>query len=109
MIICAVLAGSRLRLRSAFAALRSGCRSTAGAQIITRRADREQGDRTHGRLLTGAAHLAMTHSNYFEVEVPDCFAFICACFAEEFFAFCLSLLRSAMFISSKPTLCAVPG
>jgi|GEM_PF-5854568 len=35
VIICAVLAGSRLRLHSAFAALRSGCRSTAGAQIIT--------------------------------------------------------------------------
>jgi hypothetical protein len=35
VIICAVLAGSRLRLHSAFAALRSGCRSSAGAQIIT--------------------------------------------------------------------------
>ena len=35
VIIRAVLAGSRLRLRSAFAALRYGCRSTAGAQIIT--------------------------------------------------------------------------
>ena len=35
VIICPVLAGSRLRLHSAFAALRSGCRPTAGAQIIT--------------------------------------------------------------------------
>ena len=40
VIICAVLAGSRLRLHSAFAALRSGCRSTAGAQIITVEPDR---------------------------------------------------------------------
>jgi hypothetical protein len=35
VIICTVLAGSRLRLHSAFAALRSGCRPSAGAQIIT--------------------------------------------------------------------------
>jgi hypothetical protein len=40
VIICAVLAGSRLRLHSTFAVLRSGCRSTAGAQIITVGADR---------------------------------------------------------------------
>ena len=43
VIICAVLAGFRLRLRSALcAALRSGCRSTAGAQIITVEAQRKR-------------------------------------------------------------------
>ena len=36
MIICAVLAGFGLRLRSACAPLRYGRRATAGAQIITR-------------------------------------------------------------------------